>query len=108
MIRKCRILGMLLLNSLNKLKRLLRCFISFSAETEDFESGRKTKSKEAARNRRNKENDEFKNLSSILPLQSEIAQQLDKASIIRLAISFIKIRQFFDDFKLPANTGTSL
>ena len=80
----------------------------FRADTEDFES-RKTKSKENARNRRNKENEEIKTLSSMLPLQFEIAQQLDKASIIRLVISYIKIRKFFNESKLPStNTGISI
>ncbi len=69
------------------------------------ESVRKTKSKEAARMRRNKENDEFKILSSLLPLQLEITQQLDKASVIRLSISYFKIRKFFEEFKIPNSSN---
>jgi hypothetical protein len=49
-------------------------------------------SKEAARHRRNRENDEFKYLASLLPLQIEITQQLDKASIIRLTINYLRLK----------------
>ena len=84
-------------------------FFFISVDNNDSnESGRKTKSKEAARMRRNKENDEFKILASLLPLQVETTQTLDKAAIIRLAINFIKIRKFFDDFKIPMNNTSNL
>ncbi|RNA30315.1 neuronal pas domain [Brachionus plicatilis] len=55
------------------------------------------KSKEAARSRRNRENDEFKYLSALLPLQCEITRQLDKASIIRLTISYLKLKKFYSE-----------
>ena len=60
-------------------------------------TGKKSKSKEAARQRRNKENNEFKYLASLLPLQSEITQQLDKASIVRLTIGYFRLRTFFEN-----------
>jgi neuronal PAS domain-containing protein 1/3 len=55
---------------------------------------RKEKSRDAARNRRGKENREFYELAKMLPLPSAITSQLDKASIIRLTISYLKLREF--------------
>lgn len=57
----------------------------------------KEKSKNAARTRREKENTEFSELGKLLPLQREITQQLDKASVIRLTTSYLKMRQVFPD-----------
>ncbi|XP_074604189.1 protein trachealess-like isoform X2 [Brevipalpus obovatus] len=55
---------------------------------------RKEKSRDAARSRRGKENHEFYELAKLLPLPSAITSQLDKASIIRLTISYLKLRDF--------------
>ncbi|KAK2152034.1 hypothetical protein LSH36_341g02008 [Paralvinella palmiformis] len=55
---------------------------------------RKEKSRDAARSRRGKENYEFYELAKMLPLPGAITSQLDKASIIRLTISFLKLRDF--------------
>ncbi|CAL8088352.1 unnamed protein product [Calicophoron daubneyi] len=60
----------------------------------------KEKSKNAARTRREKENTEFYELAKLLPLPSAITSQLDKASIIRLTTSYLKIRSIF-----PVVTG---
>lgn len=57
----------------------------------------KEKSKNAARTRREKENAEFLELGKLLPLPSAITGQLDKASIIRLTTSYLKIRNVFPD-----------
>lgn len=57
----------------------------------------KEKSKNAARNRREKENMEFSELGKLLPLPPVITQQLDKASVIRLTTSYLKMRQVFPD-----------
>ncbi|KAF5404859.1 hypothetical protein PHET_01530 [Paragonimus heterotremus] len=57
----------------------------------------KEKSKNAARTRREKENTEFYELAKLLPLPSAITSQLDKASIIRLTTSYLKIRSIFPD-----------
>ena len=57
----------------------------------------KDKSKNAARNRREKENGEFFELGRLLPLPAAITSQLDKASIIRLTTSFLKMRQVFPE-----------
>lgn len=57
----------------------------------------KEKSKNAARSRREKENSEFLELAKLLPLPSAITSQLDKASIIRLTTSYLKMRQVFPD-----------
>ncbi|XP_055354827.1 neuronal PAS domain-containing protein 1-like isoform X2 [Paramacrobiotus metropolitanus] len=55
---------------------------------------RKEKSRDAARNRRGRENTEFLCLAKLLPLPSAITSQLDKASVIRLCISSLKLRSF--------------
>jgi hypothetical protein len=60
----------------------------------------KEKSKNAARSRREKENAEFMELAKMLPLPSAITSQLDKASVIRLTTSYLKMRQVFPDGKL--------
>ncbi|XP_053623360.1 single-minded homolog 1 isoform X2 [Plodia interpunctella] len=57
----------------------------------------KEKSKNAARSRREKENTEFLELAKLLPLPSAITSQLDKASVIRLTTSYLKMRQVFPD-----------
>ena len=59
----------------------------------------KEKSKNAARTRREKENAEFLDLGKLLPLPAAITGQLDKASIIRLTSSYLKIRDVFPDGK---------
>ena len=55
---------------------------------------RKEKSRDAARSRRGKENFEFYALGKMLPLPDAITTQLDKASIIRLTIATLKLRDF--------------
>ncbi|XP_023241896.1 single-minded homolog 1-like isoform X1 [Centruroides sculpturatus] len=55
----------------------------------------KERSKNAARSRREKENCEFIELSRMLPLPVAITSQLDKASIIRLTSSYLKMRKIF-------------
>ncbi|RUS85952.1 hypothetical protein EGW08_006281 [Elysia chlorotica] len=70
----------------------------------------KEKSKNAARTRREKENAEFYELAKMLPLPSAITSQLDKASIIRLSTSYLKMRAVFPDVKLeppPASPASS-
>ncbi|KAK2160407.1 hypothetical protein LSH36_134g05017 [Paralvinella palmiformis] len=52
-----------------------------------------------ARTRREKENAEFYELAKMLPLPSAITSQLDKASIIRLTTSYLKMRSVFPDGK---------
>ncbi|KAF7260904.1 hypothetical protein EG68_01856, partial [Paragonimus skrjabini miyazakii] len=74
----------------------------------------KEKSKNAARTRREKENTEFYELAKLLPLPSAITSQLDKASIIRLTTSYLKIRSIFPDglgdawspYRHPINRST--
>ncbi|XP_029474934.1 neuronal PAS domain-containing protein 1 [Rhinatrema bivittatum] len=55
---------------------------------------RKEKSRNAARSRRGKENFEFYELAKMLPLPGAITSQLDKASIVRLTISYLRMRDF--------------
>lgn len=60
----------------------------------------KETSRNAARTRREKENSEFYELAKMLPLPSAITSQLDKASIIRLTSSYLRMRILF-----PEGTG---
>ncbi|RNA19562.1 single-minded -like protein [Brachionus plicatilis] len=57
----------------------------------------KEKSKNAARTRREKENAEFYELARLLPLPSAITTQLDKASVIRLTTSYLRMRYVFPE-----------
>uniref|UniRef100_A0A8C6VRD1 SIM bHLH transcription factor 2 n=1 Tax=Naja naja TaxID=35670 RepID=A0A8C6VRD1_NAJNA len=57
----------------------------------------KEKSKNAAKTRREKENGEFYELAKLLPLPSAITSQLDKASVIRLTTSYLKMRAVFPE-----------
>ncbi|XP_037128014.1 endothelial PAS domain-containing protein 1b [Syngnathus acus] len=56
---------------------------------------RKEKSRDAARCRRSKETEVFYELAHQLPLPHSVGAHLDKASIMRLAISFLRTRQLF-------------
>lgn len=66
------------------------------------------KSKNAARNRREKENLEFYELAKLLPLPAAITSQLDKASIIRLTTSYLKLRQVFPDGEFVTFEGVCI
>lgn len=68
----------------------------------------KEKSKTAARTRREKENSEFYELAKMLPLPSAITSQLDKASIIRLTTSYLKMRIVFPQGEHLANVHSPL
>ncbi|CAG2057071.1 unnamed protein product, partial [Timema podura] len=57
---------------------------------------RKEKSRDAARNRRSRETKIFTDLAHALPLSASCLAQLDKASIMRLAISYLKVRSLLD------------
>lgn len=67
---------------------------SWSARNARLLAIRKERSRDAARSRRGKENFEFYELAKLLPLPAAITSQLDKASIIRLSISYLRMRDF--------------
>ncbi|XP_067119502.1 hypoxia-inducible factor 1-alpha-like [Centruroides vittatus] len=64
---------------------------------------RKEKSRDAARCRRGKETEIFFQLADQLPLPRDISSQLDKASIMRLAIGYLKIWHLLD----PSRSSTT-
>uniref|UniRef100_A0A8C6PC94 Neuronal PAS domain-containing protein 3 n=1 Tax=Nothobranchius furzeri TaxID=105023 RepID=A0A8C6PC94_NOTFU len=74
-----------------------------SAYQQRLQALRKEKSRDAARSRRGKENFEFYELAKMLPLPGAITSQLDKASIIRLTISYLKMRDFANQGDPPWN-----
>lgn len=53
---------------------------------------RKEKSRDAARCRRSRETEIFTDLGNALPLPQDQVSQLDKASVMRLAISYLRVR----------------
>ncbi|XP_072930087.1 uncharacterized protein [Epargyreus clarus] len=63
---------------------------------------RKEKSRVAARCRRTKEMQIFAELTAALPAKKEEVEQLDKASVMRLAISYLKVRDVVS--MLPEDT----
>uniref|UniRef100_A0A4W5R9G4 Hypoxia-inducible factor 1-alpha n=1 Tax=Hucho hucho TaxID=62062 RepID=A0A4W5R9G4_9TELE len=58
---------------------------------------RKEKSRDAARYRRGKESEVFYELAQQLPLPHSVPSNLDKASIMRLAISYLRMRKLLND-----------
>ncbi|KAH8246961.1 hypothetical protein KR032_005513 [Drosophila birchii] len=71
------------------------CQFSQFVDIEDFMNNekRKEKSRDAARCRRSKETEIFMELSQALPLKTDDVNQLDKASVMRITIAFLKIRE---------------
>ncbi|CAL4059742.1 unnamed protein product, partial [Meganyctiphanes norvegica] len=65
--------------------------VNFKATKQNSEK-RKEKSRDAARCRRGKESEIFSDLAEMLPLPPSTVAQLDKASIMRLALAFLKTR----------------
>ncbi|XP_029454014.1 hypoxia-inducible factor 1-alpha [Rhinatrema bivittatum] len=61
---------------------------------------RKEKSRDAARCRRGKESEVFYELSHQLPLPHNVTSHLDKASIMRLTISYLSLRKLLDASEL--------
>jgi Helix-loop-helix DNA-binding domain len=81
--------------------------LPFSIPLDSILELRKEKSRDAARSRRGKENYEFYELAKMLPLPAAITSQLDKASIIRLTISYLKLRDFTQHGDPPWNRESS-
>ncbi|XP_066262735.1 hypoxia-inducible factor 1-alpha isoform X2 [Euwallacea similis] len=63
-------------------------------DIEDFMNNekRKERSRDAARSRRSRETEIFCDLGNALPISTEQISQLDKASVMRLAISYLRVR----------------
>ncbi|XP_076235560.1 HIF-1 transcription factor component sima [Calliopsis andreniformis] len=62
---------------------------------------RKEKSRDAARFRRSKETDIFTELAAALPVPPDQAAHLDKASVMRLAIAYLKVRSVVESMPAP-------
>lgn len=73
------------------------CFSSSHRNNEK----RKEKSRDAARTRRSRETEIFTDLGDALPLDKEEVDQLDKASVMRLAIAYLKVRDMVDTGERP-------
>ncbi|XP_050070261.1 protein similar isoform X3 [Anopheles maculipalpis] len=59
---------------------------------------RKEKSRDAARCRRSRETEIFQDLASLLPMRPEEVEHLDKASVMRLSIAYLKARTMLELF----------
>ncbi|XP_052393030.1 hypoxia inducible factor 1 subunit alpha, like 2 isoform X2 [Carassius gibelio] len=71
---------------------------------------RKAHSRLAARSRRRKESQLFKELTALLPLDTSMDGQRDKASVIRLTIAYLHLRDLMnttDSCALPVMTQSS-
>uniref|UniRef100_A0AAG5CSU2 Uncharacterized protein n=1 Tax=Anopheles atroparvus TaxID=41427 RepID=A0AAG5CSU2_ANOAO len=66
---------------------------------------RKEKSRDAARCRRSRETEIFQDLASLLPMPVEEVEHLDKASVMRLSIAFLRARNMLELFPELAQTG---
>ncbi|XP_044021919.1 hypoxia inducible factor 1 subunit alpha a [Siniperca chuatsi] len=69
---------------------------------------RKEKSRDAARCRRGKESEVFYELAQELPLPHSISSSLDKASIMRLTISYLRMRKLLSTDEPMAEEETEL
>ena len=67
---------------------------------------RKEKSRDAARSRRGKEADVFAELSDILPVAHETLASMDKASVMRIAISNVKLLTLLSKYQYQARQDT--
>nr|CAH0104672.1 unnamed protein product [Daphnia galeata] len=57
---------------------------------------RKEKSREAARHRRSQESDILTDMANLLPVPISVSSQLDKTSILRLTLAFLKTQSLLD------------
>uniref|UniRef100_A0A3P9NHV6 Endothelial PAS domain protein 1b n=1 Tax=Poecilia reticulata TaxID=8081 RepID=A0A3P9NHV6_POERE len=73
------------------------CLAEEEKQCQSNSERRKEKSRDAARCRRSKETEVFYELAHQLPLPHSISSHLDKASIMRLAISFLRTRKLSCD-----------
>ncbi|XP_041668246.1 hypoxia inducible factor 1 subunit alpha a [Cheilinus undulatus] len=69
---------------------------------------RKEKSRDAARCRRGKESEVFYELAQELPLPHSVRSSLDKASIMRLTISYLRMRKLLSNDEPMAEEQTEL
>uniref|UniRef100_A0A669AWA3 Hypoxia-inducible factor 1-alpha n=1 Tax=Oreochromis niloticus TaxID=8128 RepID=A0A669AWA3_ORENI len=69
---------------------------------------RKEKSRDAARCRRGKESEVFYELAQQLPLSHSVSSSLDKASIMRLTISYLRMRKLLSTDEPPTEEDAEL
>ncbi|XP_052007058.1 hypoxia-inducible factor 1-alpha-like isoform X2 [Xyrauchen texanus] len=65
---------------------------------------RKEKSRDAARCRRGKESEVFYELAKELPFPLSVTSNLDKASVVRLTLSYLRLRKLLDTAVLGVET----
>lgn len=77
---------------------ITNCSLSLFGSHRNSEK-RKEKSRNAARERRSQESDIFDQIEELLPVPAKTLEHLDKASLIRLAINYVKTRSLVDFLK---------
>ena len=73
----------------------VKMFLSLNRNSEK----RKEKSRNAARERRSQESCIFDQIEDLIPVPQKTLEHLDKASLIRLAINYVKTRSLVDFLK---------
>uniref|UniRef100_A0A8D3C5Y6 Hypoxia inducible factor 1 subunit alpha n=1 Tax=Scophthalmus maximus TaxID=52904 RepID=A0A8D3C5Y6_SCOMX len=92
-----------------QLRCLLKCLLGHGVVVVVRDSERrKEKSRDAARCRRGKESEVFYELAQQLPLPHSVSSSLDKASIMRLTISYLRMRNLLTTDDPPAEEETEL
>ncbi|NXI34843.1 HIF3A factor, partial [Galbula dea] len=64
---------------------------------------RKERSRDAARSRRSKESEVFSQLAHSLPFARAVSAHLDKASIMRLTISYLRLQRLLATGETPGH-----
>lgn len=75
------------------------CISSSSTLCRSSSEQRKLRSRDAARYRRSQETEVFYELAHTLPLPRRVSTHLDKSAIMRVSLSFLRIRKLFQTGK---------
>lgn len=80
---------------------------SSSSSCRSSSEQRKLRSRDAARYRRSQETEVFYELAHTLPLPRRVSTHLDKSAIMRVALSFLRMRQLFQTGKIFTSSSAT-